>query len=277
MLVNLSEILKIAESEKKAILSFNTPNLETLRAVIDAAEYLNQPVIIMHAQVHEYAAPIDIIGPIMIEHAKRSSVKVCVHLDHGEDYDYVVKAINLGFSSVMYDGSALPKEENIRNTLKITELAHKLNVSVEGEIGALQGREAGDTSEVKKAVYTDPAEALEFVTRTHIDALACSFGTAHGFYTAAPKLDFERINNISKLTNVPLVMHGGSGVSIEDFHQSIELGVRKINYYSYLSKAGTEAAKKSIESGYLFYHDVALEAYKAMKEHVINAMKNINK
>lgn len=219
--------------------------------------------------------PIRIIGPIMIEMAKRAKVPVCVHLDHGESLDYLQKALDMGFTSIMYDGSMLPYDENVENTRKAVEMAKKTGASVEAEIGIMGGREAGAKSGEQKAedLYTDPEVAKRFAEDTGIDALACSFGTAHGIYKVKPKLDFERIEKIKSLTSLPLVMHGGSGVSPEDYKKAIERGVRKINYYSYMSNAGTKAAKEMLaREEVTFYHDIAMTAQKAMEADVAKAM-----
>lgn len=243
MLVTLKNILKIAEGRKCAIGSFNTPNLASLRAVISAAEELNQPVIIMHAQVHEEMGlcKMDEIAPIMLFMADKASVPVCVHLDHGTDLDYVKKGLELGFTSVMYDGSELAPELNMANTAIAVEVAERYGASVEAEIGSMGARESG--GEGGESIYTDPDDAELFVNKTGIDALACAFGTAHGLYLKQPKLDFERLAKIKSKVNVPLVMHGGSGVSHEDYKKVIELGIRKINYYTYMAKAGGAAVE----------------------------------
>ena len=272
MIANLKTVLKYAEEHKCAIGAFNTPTLEALRAILDNAEELNVPIIISHAECHENEAPLDVIGPVMVLMAKNAKVQVCVHLDHGEHIDYIERALKLGFSSVMYDGSALPYEENVKNTRTVVKMAKKYDASVEAEIGALASREGGAGN--GGAVYTEPAEAKKFVDDTGIDALACSFGTAHGIYKSKPKLDFERIKIIRKLTNIPLVMHGGSGLPHEDYLQAMECGVEKINYYSYMGRAGLNAADEAIKSSkYSFYHEIAAEAYKGMKEDSLKAMK----
>ena len=226
MLVNLKEILEIAEKEKIAIGSFNTPNLTSLQAVISAAQELNQPVIIMHAQIHEEMGlcKMDEIAPIMVMFAKNAKVPVCVHLDHGTDTDYVLHGLELGFTSVMYDGSTLDTEENIKNTIFTVKKASALGVSVEAEIGSMGAREGGGAGDA--SIYTDPDAAKMFVEKTGIDALACAFGTAHGFYASTPKLDFERLSKINSMIDVPIVMHGGSGVSNEDYREVISRGVR---------------------------------------------------
>lgn len=270
MLLNLKEILEIAQQKKIAVGSFNTPNMTSVKAVISAAEELNQPVIIMHAQIHEEMGlcKIEEIAPVMLLFAKAANVPVCVHLDHGTDLDYVKRGIEIGFTSVMYDGSALEKDENIKNTKIIVGEAHKDNVSVEAEIGSMGAREGGEGNTA--SIYTEPDEAAAFVEQTGIDALACAFGTAHGIYTCQPKLDFERLSKIKSLVNVPLVMHGGSGIKASDYREVIKRGISKINYYTYMAKAGAEAVS---QKKYTQFHDVLTDAENAMRENVKKAIK----
>ena len=275
MLVNLKEILKIAEEKKIAIGSFNTPSMAALKAVIGAAEEKNTPVILMHAQIHEEMGlcKMDEIAPVMLMFAKKAKVPVCVHLDHGTDLDYVKRGLELGFTSVMYDGSVLEDAQNIKNTKTIVEVAKKTNASVEAELGSMGAREGG--GEGGESVYTDPDKAKAFVEETGVDALACAFGTAHGIYTKKPQLDFERVEKIKSLVSVPLVMHGGSGVSDEDFIRVIDCGIRKINYYTYMAKAaGTAVAEMKDKT---FFHDMEVVAIEAMKKNVIDAIKVFNK
>ena len=273
MLVNLREILALAEEKKCAVGAFNTPNLECINAVIDAAEKLNVPVIISHAELHEEVSPLSKIGPVMVQAAKAARVPVCVHLDHCETLDYMAQALEIGFTGVMYDGSTLPYEENLANTKKAVVMAKKYNCGVEAELGALASREGG-TANVSGPVYTDPDEAVNFCRETGIDALAPSFGTAHGIYKSRPVLDLERVKAISEKTGLPLVMHGGSGVSPEDYRIGIANGLRKINYYSYMSKAGTNAVKELLEKeDVTFFHDLALSAQKAMQADAEKAMR----
>lgn len=282
MLVNLKDILKIAEEKKIAIGAFNTPGLDSLVAIIEAAEELDLPVIIQFAQCHEPWMPLDIIGPAMVAQAKKAKVPVCVHLDHGEDLEYLSNALAMGFTSIMYDGSVLPYEENLANTKKAVELAGKSGASVEAELGSMGRRESGagdDTGENDETkIYTDPVQAADFVEKTGIDALACSFGTTHGIYLTEPKLDFDVVKNVRKNTNmIPVVMHGGSGVSKEDYRKSIEAGVRKVNYFTYMDKSGGNAAEeyiKSLKEGEpVFFSSILLAGKAAMKENVKNAMK----
>ena len=269
MLVSLKEILKIAEKRKIAVGSFNTPNVTSIKAVISAAEELDQPVIIMHAQVHEEMGlcVMDEIAPIMLMFAKNARVPVCVHLDHGTDLEYVKRGLELGFTSVMYDGSTLPTEENVANTRIAVAEAKEYGASVEAEIGSMGAREGGGQNDT--SIYTDPDAAVKFVADTKIDALACAFGTAHGFYKDAPKLDFERLSKIDSLIDVPIVMHGGSGVSEDDYRKVIERGVRKINYYTYMAKAGGEAISSKV---YSQFHEALADAELAMKENVKKAI-----
>lgn len=276
MLVTLNEVLKMAEDGNYAVGAFNTPNLECILAVLHNAEEMQVPVIISHAQLHEEIAPLSDIGPVMIAMAKQAKIPVCVHLDHGETLEYLQKALDMGFTSIMYDGSLLSYEENVENTRKAVSMARKAGASIEAEIGILGGREAGAKTVEQKVedLYTDPELAKRFVEDTKIDALACSFGTAHGIYKVKPKLDFERIERIKSLINIPLVMHGGSGVSPEDYQRAIARGVRKINYYSYMSNAAVKATKDLLaKEDVTFYHDIAITAQKAMKADVKKAME----
>ncbi len=273
MLVTLKEILKIADEKKCAIGSFNTPNLESIMAVISAAEELNQPVILMHAQVHEEMGlcKMNEIAPIMLLMAEKASVPVCVHLDHGTDLSYVRIGLELGFTSVMYDGSVLAVEKNYENTCRAVEMAAEYGASVEAEVGSMGAREGGD--EGGESIYTDPDTAKWFVEKTGIDALACAFGTAHGMYLTEPKLDFERVSKINSLIDVPMVMHGGSGVSTEDYKEVIKRGIRKINYYTYMAKA---AGKAISGKTYTQFHDAVNDAIAAMKNDVTKAIKTFS-
>ncbi len=272
MLVNLVEILKMAEEENGAVGAFNTPNLECITAVLNAAERLNVPVILSHAELHEPVAPLSVIGPVMMEAAKKAHVPVCVHLDHCETFSYMQQALDLGFTGVMYDGSLLPYAENLANTKKAVAMAKKYNCGVEAELGAMASREGGAAG--GGPVYTDPEEAVAFCRETGIDALAPSFGTAHGIYKSKPVLDLDRVKVISEKTGLPLVMHGGSGVNPEDYRAGIRNGLRKINYYSYMSRAGVYAVKAMLEKEEVtFFHDLALAAQHAMEADAETAMR----
>lgn len=273
MLVTLKEIEKIAEARKIAIGAFNGTNSTYIRGVLGAAEELNEPVILMHAQIHEEMGlcKMDEMAPIMLFMADKAKVPVCVHLDHGTSLDYIKKGLDLGFTSVMYDGSELSTELNFANTSVTVEMAARYGASVEAEIGSMGARESGEAGISDESIYTDPAMAKRFVEETGLDALACAFGTAHGVYLKQPKLDFDRLSKIKSLVNVPLVMHGGSGVSHEDYRKVIELGIRKINYYTYMAKAAANAVNAMSDRTY--YHDIEVEAVKAVKADVMDAMR----
>ncbi|WP_343828294.1 class II fructose-bisphosphate aldolase [Faecalicatena orotica] len=293
--------MNLCEAKGCAVGSFNTPNLESIMAVIGAAEELNVPVIIQHAQVHEEIMPLATIGPIMLELASQAKVPVAVHIDHGETVEYIYRALNLGFTSVMYDGSTLPFEENAANTRLVVSLAKRTGASVEAEIGCMGRRETGAGSagagNDPEKIYTDPGEAKRFVELTGIDALACSFGTTHGVYISKPKLDFSVVEKVRKNAGIPVVMHGGSGVSQEDFRTAIQKGVRKVNYYTYMAMAGGETIVNQFRMGCIpvekngkkykycyslmesdkdvpvMYHDIVQWGTQAMKENCKKAME----
>lgn len=274
MLVNMNAVLSHAVKRQCCIGAFDTPNLEILMAVIRAAEKRGEPVILQHAQLHEEAMPISVIGPCMVRMAAESTVPVCVMLDHGEDLEYTKKALELGFSAVMFDGSSKTYEENVKMTREAVELAKKYDANVEAEIGIVTGHE-GRTFAVSSETegLTDPELAAKFVKETGIDALAASVGTVHGFYSAKPNLDFARIERISELTGIPLVMHGGSGISTEDTQHAIRCGIRKINYFSYMSHAGVEGVKQLLgRQDVKYFHDLANAAVDAMEQDVLAAM-----
>lgn len=282
MLVTLKDIMKIAEEKEIAIGSFNSPNLESLQVMIEAAEELALPVIVQFAQCHESWISLELIGPIMVEAAKKSTVPVCVHLDHGEDLEYLQKALDMGFTGIMYDGSTLSYEENVENTKKAVAMAAKSGASVEAELGSMGRRESGTGDGSGEAddtkIYTDPHQAAEFVKNTGIDALACSFGTTHGIYLTTPQLDFSVVTDVRNATDhIPVVMHGGSGVSKEDYHKAIESGVRKINYFTYMDKAGGNAVAEYLKTlkpnEPVFFSSILMEGRRAMKENVKAAMK----
>ena len=281
MLVNLKEILEIAEANKTAVGMFNATGFDSLQAILSAAEELNQPVIIAHAEVHNVYNDVSLVAPSMLAMARAAKVPVCVHLDHGVSLDMVWRALRLGFTSVMIDASALPYEENLKITRDVTSIAHSMGVSVEAELGMMVTGESGDKisglSHDPEYYYTNPDEAKAFCKATGVDALAIAFGTSHGFYKSAPKLNFDVVRKVREATGLPLVMHGGSGVSEDGFKESIKNGIRKINYYSYMSGAGYDAAKKVIESGSTKYlHDVEYAAMQAMREDVKCAIKTFS-
>ena len=274
MLVSMKELLADAEKNNYAVGGFNCPTLENVYGVIQAAEKEQVPVILSFPQVHEKTVPLKVIGPILLQAARDAKVPVCVHLDHGSTVAYVEEALRLGFNSVMYDGSKLSLAENIRNTQAVVKLARKYQADVEAELGGIAGDEAGISSGDIESKLTDINEAFEFVQATGVNSLAASIGTAHGFYTEAPKIDFRRIEEIHRRTGLPLVMHGGSGVSDEDYHKAINLGIRKVNYYSYMAKAGVEGVKALLaEKNVKYFHELAIAAKDAMAEDVAKALR----
>ena len=271
MLVNMKKILEIAEAEGYAIPCINTPNEETVRAVIGAAEELNTPIIIDHAQVHDSLIPIERIGPIMLKYAKEARVPVCVHLDHGSDYEFVMRAVKVGFPSIMYDCSALPFEENVEKVAQFVKFAHAAGITVEAELGIMASTDED----------TEPAEAKEFAERTKCDALAVCFGTMHGIYAEPPVLDIDRVKELREAIpdDTRIVMHGASGVEFDQVQNAITAGCSKVNYYSYMAKATTKfvADKVAETDGKIAYHELQEAAYEFMKGYakdVIKAFKN---
>lgn len=286
MLVTLNELLKDAKEGKYAVGAFNVPNLEAIRGVIQAAEELGSPVILQHAEVHENLIGLEEIGPIMLQYAKAAKVPVAVHLDHGASYEMCVKAIRLGFTSVMYDASSKEYEVNIEETKEIVKIAHAAGVSVEAELGHIftsavgggegRGSDSSEDYEDLEDVYTDPDLAKAFVEETGVDCLAIGFGTVHGIYLKEPKLDLNRILQIKEKIDVPFVMHGGSGVSEENYRTAIKNGICKINYYTYMNKAAGKAVQECLEKNSgdsVFFDELSLSATAAMKDNVKAAME----
>lgn len=289
MLVTLKELLDQAKEEKKAVGAFNGTTLEAIRGIIQAAEELDTPVILQHAQSHDDIIDLEEIGPIMLYYAERAKVPVALHLDHGSSFERCVQALRLGFTSVMYDASAKSFEENVEETKEIVKIAHAVGASVEAELGHIftsevvhgEGGESDskDDCENLDDIYTDPQVAKEFVEKTGVDCLAVAFGTTHGVYLTEPKLDLPRVAKIREAANVPLVMHGGSGVSDEDYKVAIENGICKVNYYTYMNTAGGKASKDywADEERPLFYDSMSLAATEAIKEDVKKAIKVFQK
>ena len=283
MLVNLRDICAIAEQNNMAVGSFNAPSLEAVRATIDAAEQTGYPVILSHAEGHEPMAPLDVIGPTMVALAERSSAMVCVHLDHCERLSYMRRALDLGFSGAMYDGSMEPYEVNVANSQRAAAMCAEFDCGLECELGSMGTRENGaghDNDHVSEAVYTDPERAEEFVRETGLDILACSFGTVHGIYKGEPRLSYEVLSDIRGRVAVPLVMHGGSGVSDEDYARAIDAGIRKINYFTYGVKYAGEAAERAIEGmraknadAVVYWQDLTMAAYERMRDEFAATMK----
>ena len=261
MLVTLADILAEAEKGKYGVGLFNMLNLEMARGIIEAAEEERSPLILGVAEVHLPLIPFEYAALIMNDIAKKATVPVCLHFDHGVDYDKIRAAVDAGFSSVMYDGSSLPYEENIKNTLAVSKMAHAKGVSVEAELGHVGGGEGGTDDGVEE-MYTKVEQVNDFIDRAEIDALAVAIGTAHGPYKKKPVLDISRLAEIYKVSSKPLVLHGGSGLSPEQFRATIDNGIRKVNICTEMCIAAREAyiASKNHE---IMFSD-AKEAVKAV-------------
>lgn len=246
-LLNLKEILKFAETNKSAIGCFNQVNMETVRGTIAAAQDAKIPVILGVPERLIKRIDFEGLGRYMVQIAKDASVPCTVHLDHCQSIDVIKKALSIGFTSVMYDGSHLSLEENIERTIQVVELAKTYNASVEGELGSIaDGSESLEIRGVSKTCYTDVESAIRYCEATGVTALAPSIGTVHGKYTAEPKLDYDRLFSIHKGTGAYLVLHGGSGLSSEQFERCIELGIRKINIFTEIGAAVVDRVKADI-------------------------------
>lgn len=269
MLVNLNEVLKKAQKKKYAIGLFNTIDTDMLQAVIEAAEELNSPIIIGTAEVLLPYGDLDLIAPSVVTMAKKANVSVVVHYDHGLTFANCIRALKLGFSSIMFDGSTNDYETNIAQTREIVKIAHEFGATVEGEIGHVG--QADNEADMQEDTYTTVEEALKFLNDTGVDALAIAIGTAHGLYKSKPKLNLERLKEIRTATDVPLVLHGGSGLSDDDFRSTIANGIAKINIFTDLCNAGVNSVIESGAKGvgYLEMRDAKMKAIKeAVKEKI---------
>lgn len=278
MLTDLKTICAQADEQNICVGAFNVVSLTALHAVLDAAEELKLPVILQFAQIHENFCSLEDIGPAMVRQAEKASVPVCVHVDHGADTDYIRMGLDMGFTGAMFDGSTLPYRQNVEISASVAELAHSYGAGAEAELGSMGIREDGTGSGASsEKVYTDPDLAADFVRQTGVDLLACSFGTAHGIYLKAPKLDMNIITAVREKTGgIPVVMHGGSGVPDDQLRECIRAGVRKINYFTYLEKAGAAAIRPyfapDAANQYPIYCDISLAAAEGMRENAKSAM-----
>lgn len=246
MLVSGRELFEAAKKGGFAVGAFNLNNMEILQAIIEAAEEENSPVFIQASQGGIKYAGIEYIAGMGKVAAEKAKVPVALNLDHGTSFTQVVQCIRHGFSAVMIDASQHPFEENIALTRKVVEIARPVGVSTEGELGKIGGVEDDISVEDADSTFTDPQEAVEFVERTQVDALAIAIGTAHGVYKGVPKLDFARLEKIAAVTDMPLVLHGASGVSDEDIRAAVKRGICKINIDTELRMAFAQAIKKVI-------------------------------
>ena len=274
MLVTLSEILKDAEERKYGVGLFNMLNLEMARGIIEAAEEERSPLILGVAEVHLPLIPFEYAALIMNDIAKKATVPVCLHFDHGVSFDKILAAVDAGFSSGMYDGSALPYEENIKNSLEISRMAHAKGVSVEAELGHVGGGEGGTDDGIEE-MYTKVEQVIDFNRRAEIDALAVAIATAHGKYKTKPVLDINRLAEIYAVSDKPLVLHGGSGLSDDDFRNTIANGIRKINICTEMCIAAREAYLASANHEILF--DDAKNAVKRVVQGKMQLFGSSNK
>jgi fructose-bisphosphate aldolase class II len=232
MLANMIDLLDDAERNGYGVGAFNTVNMEFVRGAVRAAEELRSPIILQLAEIQIKDAPLNLMIPMMAQAAKDASVPVAVHYDHGLTLENILKALRYGCTSVMFDGAALPFEENIETTRKTVRMAKAFGASCEAELGVVGGGEAESEGQVFEEAFTDPSQAAEFVQRTGCGALAVAIGNVHGRYVKEPNLQLERLKLIDKIVSVPLVLHGGSGISDDDFRRCIGGGIRKINIFT---------------------------------------------
>ncbi len=270
MLVNMKEMLAKAQKEQYGIGFFNAVNVEMARAVIETAEELHAPVIVGTAEVLLPAMSLERVAEYLIPMAQKASVPVAVHYDHGLTFEKCMEALKLGFSSVMYDCSTASYEVNLDRVAEMVRICHATGVTVEGELGHVGDNEGAGKLENPSDYYTVPAVAADFVQKTGVDALAVAVGNAHGDYRFPPKLDFERITAIREATGTPLVLHGGSGLSDDDFREAVRRGVCKINIFTDLDKAGKAGIEEGLKKGAASMMGLIPYEIEAMKEVVRN-------
>ncbi|MFW6034649.1 MAG: class II fructose-1,6-bisphosphate aldolase [Halothermotrichaceae bacterium] len=276
-LVPMADILNKANKEGYAVGGFNINNLEFLQGIIWAAEEMDSPLILQTSEgAIRYIGMDYVIG--MVEAAvKDTNIPVALHLDHGSSFEVVMKCIRNGYSSVMFDGSHYPLEENIKLTREVVKAAHAVGVSVEAELGKLGGTEDDVSVDEKDATFTDPDEAVEFVEKTGVDALAVAIGTAHGVYSGDPELDFDRLKTIKERIDMPVVLHGASGVPDEDVKKAITLGINKVNVNTAFQQAFTARVKEIFDEDSSVYdpRKYCGPGREAIKARVIEKIKTL--
>ena len=272
MLVNMNAVLLPAKKEHYGVGLFNAVNLEMTNAIMDAAEKLRAPVIMGTAEILLGAADLKEVAAMVKARAESCPIPVVLHYDHGLTFEKCLEAIHAGFTSVMYDCSTEPYEENVRRVAQMVDIAHALGVTVEGELGHVGDNEGEGRLKNPSDYYTDPSVAADFVKRTHVDALAIAVGNAHGDYRFPPKLDFERITEIAESVDVPLVLHGGSGLSDVDFKEAIKRGIAKINIFTDISKAQVKGMQEGIAAGVNNAFDLTEYEVRAIREVVEEKM-----
>ena len=272
MLVNMKELLKDAQDGNYAVGSFSVANMEMVLGVLKAARELSAPVILQIAEVRLKQSPLEIIGPLMVAAAENADTPVAVHFDHGKTEEKIKQALDLGFTSVMFDGSHLPLDENIATTKRIIDIAGKYNASVEAEIGCVGGSEDG--TEDIAINCTKPQDAVRFEAETGVDALAIAIGNAHGNYKDVPKLRFDILQKVNEMTNTPLVLHGGTGISPDDFVKCSKNGIKKINIatatFDCVEQSVRQAYEQNAINGYYDLHLAEIDgAYQNAKKHIM--------
>lgn len=266
----MKELLRDAQARRYGIGFFNAVNMEMTRAYIAAAEETNSPIILGTAEGLLPCASFEWIVPLMLEHARAAKVPVAVHLDHAYSFDVLIQGLRAGFGSIMYDGSReKTAAENVRKSAEIVKIAHSACVDVECELGSVGGLEDGE-GHADAVIYTEPEEAAAFLEQTGADFLAVSIGTAHGVYHSAPKLDIPRLEKIRAAVDAPLVLHGGSGLSDDDFRNTIAGGICKINIYTDIILAARDAIRENTGA---IYTDMMRRAEDAMKAAAIRKLE----
>ena len=277
MLVNMNEVLIPAKKNRYAVGLFNAVNLELARGIINAAEATRSPVIMGTAEVLLPYGPLEEVSYYLIPMAKKASVPVVVHLDHGLTYDTCIEALKLGFSSVMYDCSTDSYEENVRKVKEMADIAHSYGATIEGELGHVGDNEGSAEGshhlDDPSKYFTDPKLAKDFVEKTGVDALAIAVGNAHGAYKLPPKLDFERIKTISNIVDVPLVLHGGSGLTDDDFKKAINCGISKVNIFTDINVAAVKAEFSKFTDMNKGIIDLIPAAVEAVKNETVSKME----
>lgn len=268
MLNTYSELLNRALKGHYAVGAFNTLSVENVIGAIQAAEELHSPIILQLAEVQFPTAPIDYMAPIMLAAAHLAKVPIAVHLDHGNSYKTCEHAAELGFTGVMFDGAALPIEENIRITKQVVVMAKQFGIGVEAELGKV-----GNAGDLNQDVFTDVEESAYFIGKTGIDALAIAIGNKHGKYIATPKLNIQRLTEISQRNLIPLVLHGGSGTSEEDFKSCVHHGICKINVATAIQLRALSKIKPYLNSADCSYEGMKAEIISATKEVVMEHIR----
>jgi len=273
MLVTMNDVLLPAKEGRYCVGFFNAVNVEMARAVIETAEELRSPVMVGTAEILLCANPLERVAEYLIPMAKKASVPVCVHYDHALTFEKCMESLKLGFSSVMYDCSTEDYETNLEKVRQVVRICHAMGVTVEGELGHVGDNEGAGKLENPSDYFTDPDMAADFVKRTGIDSLAVAVGNAHGDYKFPPKLDFERIEAIAKSTGLPLVLHGGSGLSDDDFRTAIEKGICKVNIFTDIDKAGKVGIEEGLKNGAKSMMGLIPYEIEAMKKVVANKLE----